>query len=286
MGNQGHANEGPRILNELIWQGAIGDVIRVHCWTDRPVWLQGIQDTPVGEKIPESLEWDLWLGPAAYRPYSSKYVPFDWRAYWDFGCGALGDMGCHIMDYPFWALNLKAPESIEAYSTSVNDISAPHASTIKYQFINGLNQSPVEVIWYDGGLKPFMPKGLTSDTKLWEKGSGVIFEGKEGTIIYGHHRPKPILIINNREIDYKQPEQKIERSIGHYREWISEIKGEGKKAMSNFNYAGPLNEAVLLGNVALRAGRRIEWNPDEMEITNYSEANIYLRDKVRDGWRL
>jgi predicted dehydrogenase len=220
------------------------------------------------------------------RPYNAAYLPFKWRGWWDFGTGAMGDMGCHIMDYPFWALNLKAPESIEAYSTSVNDISAPHASTIKYQFINGLNQSSVEVIWYDGGMKPFMPKGLTSDAKLWEKGSGVIFEGKDGIIVYGHHRPKPILIVNNREIEYKQPKQKIERSIGHYQEWISEIKGEGKKAMSNFNYAGPLNEAVLLGNVALRSGRRIEWNPDDMKIPNYSEANIYLGDKIRDGWSL
>lgn len=288
MGNQGHANEGPRILNELIWQGAIGKVHEVHCWTDRPVWPQGIPNRPAKSgNIPETLDWDLWLGVAEYRPYNEAYVPFNWRAWWDFGAGALGDMGCHIFDYPYWALKLSHPLNIEAYSTPLMKETAPHASMITYNFNSGIDPSKVKLTWYDGGLKPPIPKGLVSDRDLWEKGSGVVFVGELGQIVYGHHRPKPFLLIDGKEEEYDQPKEMISRSIGHYQEWISECKGGKHKAMSNFEYSGPLTEAVLLGNVALRAGKgMLEWDPKDLKVTNHTEANQYIHSPYRDGWKL
>lgn len=287
MGNQGHANEGPRILNELIWQDAIGKVKEVHCWTDRPVWPQGIEHRPEqAPPVPATLNWDLWLGPAPHRPYHPAYVPFSWRAWWDFGCGALGDMGCHILDYPFWALKLDAPLSVEGYSSPVFKETAPVASMVTYKFNSGLDGSPVDVVWYDGGLKPNMPEGLVSETILWKKGSGVIFKGENGTLVYGHHRPKPYLLVNGKEQNYETPKEMISRSPGHYIEWINEIKGSKNRAMANFDYAGPLNEAVLLGNVAIRTGQKLTWDSKNMKVTNVPEANQYLREEARPGWEL
>ena len=287
MGNQGHANEGPRILNELIWQGAIGKVKEVHCWTNRPVWPQGIANRPENKlSVPSTLNWDLWLGPARFRAYSPDYVPFKWRSWWDFGCGALGDMGCHIMDYPFWALRLGAPISIEAYSSPVFEETAPQASLITYKFNSGLDGSMLDLIWYDGGLKPNIPKGLESDIDLWTSIGGVIFKGDNGVLVYGHHQPKPILLVNGKKQDYGTPKEMIPRSIGHYQEWINEIKGSKDRAMSNFDYAGPLNEAVLLGNVVVRTGKKLLWDAEKMKIGNVSEANKYLTDDYRNGWSL
>lgn len=287
MGNQGHANEGPRILNELIWQGAIGTVKEVHCWTNRPVWPQGIPNRPkVSQSIPSTLNWDLWLGPAPYRNYHSDYAPFKWRAWWDFGCGALGDMGCHILDYPFWALKLTAPLTIEAYSSPVYQETAPQASLITYKFKSGLDGSMVDLIWYDGGLKPNIPKELESEINLWESIGGVVFKGDMGVLVYGHHRPKPVLLVNGKEQDYGTPKEMIPRSVGHYQEWINECKGSDARAMSNFDYASPLNEAVLLGNVAVRTGKKLLWDAENMKVSNVPEANQYLREDYRSGWEL
>jgi predicted dehydrogenase len=299
MGNQGHANVGPRILNELIWQGAIGTVQEVHCWTTHPsrnnkvIWPQGIAHRPENKPpIPSTLNWDLWLGPAPYRDYHPAYVPLKWRGWWDFGGGALGDMGCHIMDYPFWALKLTAPITIEAYSSPVYKETAPWASLITYTFKSGLDDSPVKLKWYDGGLRPNIPKGLKSQNIL-ESNGGVIFKGDSGVIVYGHHKPKPILLAKGKEQDYGTPKEMIPRSIGHYKEWINEIKGSKERAMSNFDYAGPLNEAVLLGNVALRTGdvalkkgNKLLWDAKNMKITNVPEANKYIWEDYRNGWSL
>ena len=287
MGNQGHANEGPRILNELIWQGAIGPVKEVHCWTNRPVWTQGIANKPESKPaVPSTLNWDLWLGPSQYRDFSPDYVPFKWRAWWDFGCGALGDMGCHIMDYPFWALKLGAPLSVEGYSSPVYEETAPQASLITYKFNSGIDGSLLDLIWYDGGLKPNIPKGLESDNELWSSIGGVIFYGEDGVLVYGHHKPKPILIVNGKKQNYGKPKGMIPRSVGHYQEWINEIKGAKQRAMSNFDYAGPLNEAVLLGNVAIRAGKKIIWDSEKMKVSNVTEANQYMWEDYRNGWNL
>lgn len=286
MGNQGHSNAGPRILNELVWSGAIGRVNEVHCWTDRPIWPQGLSARPKeGSAIPSTLSWNLWLGVAKTRPYSPDYVPFKWRAWWDFGAGALGDMGCHIMDYPFWALKLKYPESVEAFSSPVFEETAPVASIITYLFKSGLDSSPVKVIWYDGGLKPALPEGLQKESSLWKLGSGVLFKGESGEIVYGHHRPKPVLLINGAEKSYENPKEMILRSVGHYKEWITECKGGKHRSTSNFDYAGPLTETVLLGNVALRAGQKLYWDPIKLEFPNAPDANRFLNYEYRkDYW--
>jgi predicted dehydrogenase len=287
MGNQGHANEGPRILNELVWQGVIGNVKEVHCWTNRPVWPQGMVNRPeASPPVPDTLNWDLWVGPSPYRPYHPDYVPFKWRAWWDLGVGALGDMGCHIMDYPFWALKLGAPNSIEGYSSPVSQETAPQASLITYNFKSGLDGTLLDLIWYDGGLKPNMPKGLENHTDLWESIGGVIFKGDEGVLVYGHHRPKPILLVNGKEKNFEMPKEMIPRSPGHYIEWTNQIKGSKERAMSNFDYAGPLNEAVLLGNVAIRTGKKLTWDAENMKVSNLPEANRYLKEDYRAGWNL
>ena len=233
-----------------------------------------------------TLNCDLWLGTSQYRDFSPDYVPFKWRAWWDFGCGALGDMGCHIMDYPFWALKLGAPLSVEGYSSPVYEETAPQASLITYKFNSGIDGSLLDLIWYDGGLKPNIPKGLESDNELWSRIGGVIFYGEDGVLVYGHHKPKPILIVNGKKQNYEKPKGMIPRSVGHYQEWINEIKGAKQRAMSNFDYAGPLNEAVLLGNVAIRAGKKIIWDSEKMKVSNVTEANQYMWEDYRNGWNL
>ena len=286
MGNQAHAKEGPRIVNELIWQGAIGTVKEVHCWTDRPIWPQGLENRPAGSPpVPSTLNWELWLGPSPYRPYNPAYVPFNWRGWWDFGTGALGDMGCHILDYPFWALKLGSPTSVEAYSTPVYKETAPLASIVNYKFKSGLDGNVIDLTWYDGGLKPTLPEGL-QNTGLWGNIGVVMFKGDEGILVYGHHRPKPILLVKGKEIDYGEPKQMIPRSPGHYIEWTNEIRGSMERAMSNFDYAGPLNEAVLLGNIAIRTGKKLIWDSENMNFSNMPEANQYLKNDYRNGWSL
>lgn len=284
MGNQGHAREEPRTVCELIWQGTIGKVNRVHVWTDRPVWPQGVDKKPEGQPVPSTLNWDLWLGPVPFRPYNAVYVPFNWRGWWDFGCGALGDMGCHLLDYPFWALKLKAPKTIEAYSSPVFQETAPLASIVTYTFDSGLDESPVEVVWYDGGLKPTIPRGLKNLTEIWTQGSGAIYEGDEGILVQAQLPVPPVLLVKGEERSYSKPKEIIPRSPGHYKEWISEIKGSSQRAMSNFDYAGLLNESVLLGNVAIRSGKKLEWDYDNMRFPNVPEANQYLKADYRSGW--
>lgn len=285
MGNQGHANDGPRILNELIWDGAIGEVKRVHVWTNRPIWPQGIEHRPEEQPpVPDTLNWDLWLGPAPERPYSPAYVPFNWRGWWDFGCGALGDMGCHLIDFPFWALDLGHPHTVEASSTPVFEETAPLGSTVHYYFPARRNHPGVHLTWYDGGIMPPEPKGLKSFV-IGEHHSGVYFEGEDGTLVYRYVEDRPTLIKDGREIDYELPPQKIERSSGHYVEWFEACKG-GKPAFSNFEYSAPLTEVVLLGNVAVRSGKVLNWDGDKMEITNVPEANQYLKENYRSGWSI
>jgi len=285
MGNQGHANEGPRILNEMIWSGMIGKINRAHVWTNRPIWPQGIEEKPSeNPQIPEYLDWDLWLGPAPDRNYHPAYVPFKWRGWWDFGCGALGDMGCHLIDFPFWALKLGQPHTVEASSTPVYEQTAPVGSVVHYYFDANDAQPPVHLTWYDGGILPPKPKGLqryTIDNHI----GGVYFEGEDGIIVYRYVEDRPVLIKDGKEVDYKLPEQQMERSPGHYQEWIYACKG-GKPAMANFDYSGPLTEVVLLGNVAIRSGKKLHWDPVNMKITNEPEANRFLKENYRKGWSL
>jgi predicted dehydrogenase len=302
MGNQGHSGEGTRLVCEWIWSGAIGDVREVHCWTNRPVWPQGIgrpQDTP---PVPETLDWDKWIGPAPYRPYNPAYHPFNWRAWFDFGAGALGDMGCHVMDAPFWALKLKYPVSVEAaHSYDVREMwkrvdnreSFPRASVVHYQFPAREGMPPVKLNWYDGGMMPETPDDLEpgrSMARLGSDGSGTMFIGDKGKLVSGCYGDSPRLIPEAKMKEFERPSETLPRieggRDGHERNWIRACKG-GEPACSNFDYSGPLTETVVMGNLAiLNPGKKLYWDGENMKVTNNEEANSYVNMPYREGWSL
>ena len=285
MGNQGRAGDGMRLICEWIWDGAIVDVREVHAWTNRPIWPQGIgrpEDTP---PVPATLDWDLWLGPAPERPYNPAYMPFKWRGWWDFGTGALGDMACHIIDAPFLALKLGYPTSVRAVSTEVNNETAPLASVIEYQFPARGGMPPVKLVWYDGELRPPLPADAKPGRRLGSRNGGTLFVGDKGNLACGCYGRSPRLVPETMMKEYQRPAETLPRSVGHHKEWIEACKG-GKPAGSNFDYSGPLTETVLLGNLAIRSGKPLEWDGANMKVTNVPEANDYVRREYRKGWTL
>jgi len=285
MGIQGHSNEGTRLLCEWVWAGAIGPVREVHYWTNRPIWPQGINRPSDRPPVPPTLDWDVWLGPAPDRPYHPAYLPFRWRGWWDFGCGALGDIGCHAMDAAFWALKLAHPTSVEAQTSPVNDETAPSWSIVTYQFPARGELPPVKVIWHDGGKRPPRPKDLEPDRDIPGDIGGQLLFGDAGTIMADVYCGSPRIIpeAKMREFLPKRPPKTLPRSPGHMREWIEACKG-GPAPGANFDFAGPLTEMVLLGNLAVRTGQRIMWDPVNMKVTNVPEANRYVRREPRKGW--
>ena len=291
MGTQGHSYEGIRLIAEWIRDGAIGPVREVHCWTDRPAgwWPQGVERPKDAPAAPATLDWDLWLGPAPVRPYHPAYVPFAWRGWWDFGCGALGDMGCHIFDSPFFALNLGYPTSVEAVSSPVNRETGPVASIIRYEFPARGEMPPVKLTWYDGGLLPPRPEELEPGRRLGNENGGILYIGDKGKIMASDENAQsPCLIPQSRMNEYKRPPKTIPRSVGHHAEWVQACKG-GPPAGANFDYAGPLTEVVLLGNVVIRTGektRKLEWDGPGMKCTNVDAANQFVRNEYRKGWSL
>lgn len=299
MGNQGHATESIRLLCEWIADGAIGPVHEVHAWTPHPVWPQGMERPTDQPPVPPNLSWDLWLGPAPLRPYHPAYLPGKWRGWWDFGTGGLGDMGCHVLDHTFWALQLGHPTSVEArcsiyvkesmnWDKVLNTESYPQASIVYYQFPARGNMPPVKLTWYDGGLMPARPEELEPERVMGDKYGGAIYVGEKGKILTGSHGANGLRIIpETKTKEYKRPEKTLPRSIGHRQEWIAACKG-GVPARSNFSdYAAPLTELVLLGNIALRMpGIQLLWDGDKMAFTNVSAANQYLRREYRPGWSL
>ncbi len=294
MGNQGQASEGTRLTCETIWDGAIGQVREVHIWTDRPLnginkwyWPQGV-DRPQGkDPIPDTLDWDLWVGPAPMRPYvgNRTYNPFVWRGWWDFGTGALGDIGCHSIDPVFRALKLGYPTSVEACCTLVNNETYPVASRVTYEFPARGDMAPVTLHWYDGGMKPPRPPEL-ADGRRWDT-NGALYVGDKGKMYGGRLLPE------SRQKEYGKPPQKLERSPGHYNEWVIACKG-GKPAGSNFpDHAGLLAQVVLMGNIALRPelkdkmlSTKLLWDAEQFKFTNMPEANQYLTKEYRQGWSL
>lgn len=291
MGNQGMAFEGNRLINEWLADGAIGNVYEVHAWSDRPThngmlfWPQGIdrpKDTP---PVPPTLDWDLWLGPAPHRPYNPAYVPFRWRGWWDFGSGGLGDMGIHNLAPAFSALKLKAPTSVYASSTLVNSETLPLACIVHYQFPAREGFGPLKLHWYDGGLLPARPDELEENRKL-DPEDGLIFVGDKGTILVtGWGGESPRLIPESKMRQYKRPPKTLPRSIGHHKEWVEACKGNAA-TRSNFDFAGPLTEAVLLGTIAVRTGEKLNWDCQNLKITNVPDANKYLHRQYRPGWTL
>jgi predicted dehydrogenase len=287
MGNQGHSGEGCRLFCEWIWDGAIGPVREVHCWTNRPIWPQGMDRPEEVHEVPSTLDWDLWLGPAPHRPFNKAYQPFKWRGWWDFGTGALGDMACHIMDPAVWALKLDNPTSVKAVSTKVNSETAPLASVIDYEFPARGDMPPVKMTWYDGDIRPTDPPELEEGRRMGSKNGGVLFVGDKGKLVCGCYGKSPRIIPETKMMEYNKPGKTIPRveEQNHHQDWIQACKG-GTPACSNFDVSGPLTEIVLLGNLAIRTGRRIEWDGANINCTNYPEANNFVRREYRKGWTL
>jgi len=288
MGNQGHAGEGARLICEWIWDGAIGDVHEVHCWTNRPIWPQGVEAPKEIPSVPSTLDWDVWLGPAPFRPYHPAYHPFKWRGLWDFGTGALGDMGAHIFDQPFWALKLKSPTSVQASSSPFTKDYYPWAEVVTYEFAAREGMGPVTLTWWDGGLMPPRPPELEPGRMMGDEGGGVLFRGDKGLLMCSVYGENPRLVPETRMQSYARPEKTIPRSPGIRLEWIEAIK-KGATSTTDFAYSGPLTEAMLLANVAVRLKDRnmkLLWDGDKMEFTNLPEANEFLHFDYRPGWSL
>ncbi len=289
MGNQGHAGDGTRELREWIEGGAIGTVREVHYWTDRPIWPQGIDRPLESYPVPAQLDWDLWLGPAHERPYHPAYAPFKWRAWWDFGTGALGDIACHSMDAAFWILGLGYPERIEAESTSLFPECAPKASRIVYDFPARRGRPPVKLLWRDGSFGPTRPEGVGDDLDWPTAGiGGQLWIGDDGALLAGTYGGDPKLLDEARDQEFRAspPPEKYPRSPGVYDEWINACKG-GPPAGSTFEgHAGPLTEMVLLGNLALRAGRVVRVNSRNGKIRNTDIPRELIEPEYRNGWSL
>jgi len=287
MGNQGHAGEGCRRLKEWVDAGVLGDVREVHSWTDRPIWPQGVKPLDHSKMMPvvqPTLSWDLWLGVAAAREYDPAYLPFTWRGFWDFGTGSLGDMGCHIMDGAYWALGLTAPTSVEPVSANGTEISYPTASVIRLNFPARGDRPPVQWTWYDGGLMPPRPPELEEARTLVE--NGTLLVGSKATVIADCYYDSLRIIpeAKMREMAPGLPPRTIPRVPGgHFAEWIRACKG-GTPAGSNFEYSTRLAESVLIGNIALRVNRRIEWDSENLKVTNLASANQFVDEHYRPGF--
>jgi predicted dehydrogenase len=302
MGNERYSGPTIRSLCEYIWDGAIGPIREVHCWTNRPQWPQGLNRPLDKPAVPAELDWDLWLGSAQERPYNPAYHPYNWRGWRDFGTGALGAMGCHTMDGAYWALKLAEAETlrIDADSTGPTDESYPLAATVRYHFGARGEMPPVTVNWYDGGRRPPRPKEMP-DTREFIGSNGTIFVGEKGKLVFGAltagtnpGQAGPRFLPQSLGLSYRKPRQTIPRLSGkrqwfkmsrHEEDWLRACKGQ-RPACSRFEIAGPLTEIALLGDIAVLTGRPIEWDGKNLRITNDPEANRLIRRTYRRGWTL
>lgn len=293
MGNQAQAGEQTRVVQEFVMDGAVGQVREAHIWTDRPAkglfaeyWPQGVdrpKDTPT---VPATLDWNLWLGPAPERTYHPAYLPSKWRGWWDFGTGALGDIACHFFDPVFRALKLGAPISVEASTTRVNKETYPVGSMITYHFPKRGDMAPVKLVWYDGGLRPARPDVVGDGDVMGT--NGLLLMGDNGALLSDWNKWR--LFPDKRATEYGAPPKKLSRSPGHHKEFALACKG-GDPAGSNFDWAGPMTETVLLGNVALRPQLREDltktkllWDAKNLKFSNHEGANEFLRRAYRKGW--
>lgn len=295
MGNQLRSQEGIRITKEWIQAGVIGDVHEIHCWTDRPAWPQQIGRPSGSHPAPEEVDWDLWVGPAAMRPYSSAYHEFRWRGWLDFGTGALGDMGCHILDSPFWALDLGHPDSVYASFSRYlqNDEydkwkseTFPLSAIVHYTFGSRGDKPPIKLHWYDGGMLP-PRQGMSLNRRL--PAQGTIYVGDKGVMMTTGEAGAPRLVPDSKMRDFQPPSKSLPRIVGnHIENWIRACKGLDT-ACSNFEYSGPLTEIVLLGTLALRpeANRQpIEWDGENMKVLNNAELDQFVHSTYRQGWEI
>ncbi len=291
MGNQGNSGEGIRQICEWIWAGAIGEITRVDAWTNRPIWPQGLERPKKEMRVPKNLDWDLFIGPAAYRPYNDIYHPWNWRGWWDFGTGALGDMACHILDPVFRALKLEYPLSVQASSSSFNEESAPNSEIVTYEFPRRDNLPKVAmpeltVRWYDGGLMPPRPSELLDGEMMGDRDGGCIFYGTRGKIMCGTYARNPQLLPTREMAHFNPPAKSLLRIAdamegGHERDWVRASKENRENRLetsSNFSCSGPLTEMTLLGVLAVRLqslNRKLIWNGPNMRF-----ENIYANDQL------
>lgn len=276
LGTQIHAGGNYRRVTEIVQSGALGDISEVHVWVGKG-WgitkLKGKQEAP-----PAHFNWDLWLGAAAERPYvPGRYHPGQWRRWWDFGQGTLGDMGCHYMDLPFWALNLKYPTSVKATGDDPHPDMAPVGLVVEYKYPELNGRKACSLTWYDGNR---IPKEVAGEKV---PANGVMFVGSEGSMFadYGKYRLFP----KDKFADFEPPKATIPDSIGHHAEWIQACK-TGSPTTCNFDYSGPLSETVLLGNVAYRSQKEIQWNGEDCRVTNSDEADLLTTKEYRSGWEV
>ena len=286
MGIQGNGSGSNQSITELLRAGAIGTVREVHIWTDRPVkwWPQGMGMPSGSPKVPATLDWDLWLGVAPKRAYHPSYLPFIWRGWVGLGTGALGDIGCHALDSPFYCLSLGAPTSVKAHCSEFNKISFPKWSIVEYQFPAVGDRPAVKLVWYDGGKRPPRPEELEKG-RTWGN-NGKLYIGDKGKMLNGQIIPEA------KRRDFGKPPETLPRPAGHYSDWINACKSAAKDGKpivpgADFSYSGPLAEAVLLGNVALYyPGEELKWDTKKMTFTNKPQADAHLAGEYREGWKL
>ena len=281
MGTQIHATANYRRVVELVKSGAIGPISEVDVWCGR---IGAGGEWPQGEEpVPDGLHWDLWLGTAPYHPYNSKLMPgnLTWNRYWDFGNGTIGDMGSHLIDLPFWALDLRFPTSCEAHGNpeKPSPVTNPHWLISTWQHPATADRPGLKLTWYDGVKRPKSPPG--HDLNKW--GIGVLFHGEKGKLLADYRRH--ILLPENDFKDFQPPEQSIAPSLGHHKEWLHGCK-TGAPTLCNFDYSGALIEHNLLGNVAYRTGKKLEWDAKNLKATNCPEAERFIHKKYRKGWEI
>ncbi len=267
MGNQGHSNESTRRMKEWLEAGAIGDVTEVTIWTNRPVWPQD-RELPGAQDVPATLDWNRWLGVAPWRPYNRAYMPFDWRGWWDYGSGAIGDMGCHTMDAAFWGLELGAPTHVSSEVIGGNEYSCPKGSIVTYKFTARGSRPPVTLTWYDGCCKPKRPDILPAGERM--PGSGQIFIGSKGAIFCpGDYCDSAVILPESRRVSFVEPPKTLARvKNGHYQNWLDGICGVVDAPCSNFEHAVPLTEIALLGAVAVRSRTSFGWDKFALRCDN------------------
>jgi len=287
LGNHGHSGDYIRQTCEMIWAGAIGDVREVHAWTGATRWNKHhLGGRPADEPVPKGVNWDLWIGPRESRPYSSLYNPVAWRDFWDFGTAPIGDFFCHNFDPALWALDLREPLSIEATAAGgVDSYIAPVAGIYTYHFGPRGKMPPVKFTWYEGGLMPPRPEGLEEDDQLGNGGNGILFVGDKGLLTCPGWAGRPSLLPSSRDESYKRPPPTLPRSKGHHRDWLDACKG-AKPASANFEYGAALTEIGLLGLVAMRLGKKMDWDAKAMKATNAPEADKFLKETYRAGWEV
>ena len=309
MGNQGSSGNGVRKMMEWYQAGLIGEATNINCWTNRPIWPQGF-GKPVGkDEIPAELDWNLWLGPNQWEEYHKEFVPFNWRGYFSFGTGALGDMGCHIIDPAFKTVGLGYPSEVECsivnlyekmWSASYHPDSFPAASTLKLKFPGKDGKKDVTLHWMDGGIMPARPDELSPEQKMGDNGGGAIIEGTKGKMMCSTYGNNPLLLPTSRNQEVNLPQTIARVPKGHYIQWVDAcIAGYGKKELSSsFDYAGPLTETILMGNLALSAwnikndkgafiGRKkLLWDAENMKITNFDEANQFVKREYKNNYSL